>query len=491
MLMINFSLLFLFLSSHSTLLNQEYPFWESYRWEIKELNLPLQRTQFSGMRIAVVSQSISIADTSENLNDLLPKTNSRDNPLVKVIATRDNPYLAGICPNCTLFNYSLDKFIKGTQDTNSILASCKIILLAEVTGYRKEIKAAIDILFKKGCVIIVPVAFYDSYSARFPAGYKHVLTVSGYDKEYYLNSYKGFKVDLSAPNTEVGYLVQNDSTSMSSSPKISAALITGLASLIWVQHPDWTRDDLIGALLASTSQNYQKKKLAIPDYQLAINCGSEERLKYLRKYQLRHTNPIPAITYFFSDEFCALEHKLLHDARETKRKYGISKYKLGSIYFRPSQFKSTTSFYDRNLFNLKRMSQYASQYPKLYPQLLMMLRFFNSIFQTRKITDKYIEIQDWIKTTIKDWIKVEPDSATPWIEFGYELAYEKNTPAAKRAVNHALKLNPNNYQAWMLKYMLASHDGNIGDKCIALNQILKPSLMPLYREYQKDCKQVK
>ncbi|HWQ41932.1 MAG TPA: S8 family serine peptidase [Desulfosporosinus sp.] len=125
------------------------------------------------------------------------------------------------------------------------------------------LRQAVAHAYDKGCLLIAAAGNYDpkwagSLGVSYPASDPHVLAITATDKNSDIAAYSatGSKVDLAAP----GDSIYSDWWSSADGPgyaydsgtSMAAPFVAGEAALIWSQHLDWTRDQVIQVIEAGT-----------------------------------------------------------------------------------------------------------------------------------------------------------------------------------------------------------------------------------------------
>ncbi|MBC2721486.1 S8 family serine peptidase [Desulfosporosinus sp.] len=125
------------------------------------------------------------------------------------------------------------------------------------------LRQAVTYAHNKGCLLIAASGNYDSESqtnpgVSYPASDPRVLAVTATDKGGKVTSYSatGSAVDLAAPGDSIptsGWnRVGGSGYTYASGTSLAAPFVSGEAALLWSQHPEWSRDQVVQALLQGT-----------------------------------------------------------------------------------------------------------------------------------------------------------------------------------------------------------------------------------------------
>ena len=143
----------------------------------------------------------------------------------------------------------------------------KIINLSlgsENGSYASDIlRQAVTYAHNKGCLLIAASGNYDPESqvnpgVSYPASDPKVLAITATDNTGKVTSYSatGSEVDLAAPGdsipTDEWSRVEGSGYAYASGTSLAAPFVSGEAALIWSQHPEWSRDQVVQALEEGT-----------------------------------------------------------------------------------------------------------------------------------------------------------------------------------------------------------------------------------------------
>lgn len=125
------------------------------------------------------------------------------------------------------------------------------------------LKEAVTYAHNKGCLLIAASGNYDSESqgnpgVSYPASDPRVLAITSTDKAGKVTNYSatGSEVDLAAPGdsilTDQWSRAEGSGYTYASGTSLAAPFVSGEAALIWGQHPEWSRDQVVQALEQGT-----------------------------------------------------------------------------------------------------------------------------------------------------------------------------------------------------------------------------------------------
>ncbi|AET70692.1 subtilisin-like serine protease [Desulfosporosinus orientis DSM 765] len=153
------------------------------------------------------------------------------------------------------------------------------------------LRKAIAYAYDKGCLMVAASGNYDPDSqdnpgVSYPAADSRVLAVTATDKSNNVTDYSatGSEVDLAAPGdyipTDGWSQLEGSGYNYASGTSLAAPFVSGEAALIWGQHPEWSRDQVIKALeqgtedLGSPGQDNQYG-YGLVDVKLALNLDNQ------------------------------------------------------------------------------------------------------------------------------------------------------------------------------------------------------------------------
>ncbi|MCO1603193.1 S8 family serine peptidase [Desulfosporosinus nitroreducens] len=125
------------------------------------------------------------------------------------------------------------------------------------------LKQAVTYAHNKGCLLIAASGNYDPESqanpgVSYPASDPRVLAITATDNAGKVTSYSatGSEVDLAAPGdfipTDGWNRAEGSGYTYASGTSLAAPFVSGEAALIWSQHPEWSRDQVVQALEQGT-----------------------------------------------------------------------------------------------------------------------------------------------------------------------------------------------------------------------------------------------
>lgn len=123
------------------------------------------------------------------------------------------------------------------------------------------LRKAVAYAYKKGCLLIAAAGNYDPQTegnpgVSYPASDPDVLAITATDTANKVADYSvtGPEVDLAAPGDAIASdwwsKTKGASYADASGTSMAAPFVSGEAALIWSQHPDWSRDQVIQVLEA-------------------------------------------------------------------------------------------------------------------------------------------------------------------------------------------------------------------------------------------------
>ncbi|ODA41183.1 S8 family serine peptidase [Desulfosporosinus sp. BG] len=123
------------------------------------------------------------------------------------------------------------------------------------------LRSAVAYAYNKGCLMVAAAGNYDSQAegnpgVSYPASDPDVLAVAATNKTNNAADYSvaGPEVDLTAPGDSIPSdwwsKTQGAGYAEASGTSMAAPFVAGEAALVWSQHPDWSRDQVIQVLEA-------------------------------------------------------------------------------------------------------------------------------------------------------------------------------------------------------------------------------------------------
>ena len=173
----------------------------------------------------------------------------------------------------------------GAQIINLSLGSENASVESEI------LRQAVTYAYNKGCLLIAASGNYDpEFQANpgvgYPASDPRVLAITATDKAGKVTNYSatGSEVDLAAPGdsipTSAWSRAGGAGYTYASGTSLAAPFVSGEAALIWGQHPEWSRDQVIQALLQGTEDlgspgRDDRYGYGLIDVKLALNLTTQ------------------------------------------------------------------------------------------------------------------------------------------------------------------------------------------------------------------------
>jgi serine protease len=112
----------------------------------------------------------------------------------------------------------------------------------------------INALWESGVLIVASAGAESSEFPIYPAAYDHVIAVAATDETDHLTSFSGYGswIDLCAPGTNILTTETHTSFANYSGTSFSAAMVSGLAGLIWAWHPALTNEEIENLIKSTT-----------------------------------------------------------------------------------------------------------------------------------------------------------------------------------------------------------------------------------------------
>ncbi|WP_158308479.1 S8 family peptidase [Methanocella conradii] len=116
-----------------------------------------------------------------------------------------------------------------------------------------NVRTSIANAYSAGCILVAAAGNYASNNTLYPAGYDNVIGVSATDRSDQLASFSNFgpTVDLSAPGVDIGTTSMGSMYAAIDGTSPAAAMVSGVAALVWSQNPTTLRDRILTYLYNS------------------------------------------------------------------------------------------------------------------------------------------------------------------------------------------------------------------------------------------------
>lgn len=127
-------------------------------------------------------------------------------------------------------------------------------------GYSQFQQDVFNYCYQNNVVVVVAAGNENNSNVEYPSGYEHVISVSAvtaYDTRTYYSSF-GIAPDVSAPGGDVfidgGFLstLPDNSYGFLQGTSMASPVVTGLAALIRSYHPEWSADQVMDRIIATT-----------------------------------------------------------------------------------------------------------------------------------------------------------------------------------------------------------------------------------------------
>lgn len=283
---------------------------------------------FKGVNTAISFQYTEIKDlfNFKDKNDLVYDFSSHGTNVFSLLAANEKGKFIGFAPNA---DYAL--YVTENTSSETILEQYNWLFAAEradslgvdiinsslgyydfdfpstnhtfdqLDGATSVISRAANIAAQKGILVISSSGNSNTSSTwpyiNFPSDAPLVLSVGaiGYDKKIASYSSHGpinntyFKPEIVAPGTSISVLSSSGNVTTTTGTSVSAPMITGLATLIWVEHPEFTAQELKHYLIENSS-NY-----ATPNNEIGYGYPLSNKIVQTEKI---HTSKIISTHYY-------------------------------------------------------------------------------------------------------------------------------------------------------------------------------------------------
>ncbi len=158
-------------------------------------------------------------------------------------------------------------------------------------------KEVIDNVLGLGCVIVAACGNYGTHQPFYPAAYEGVISVAALNSanEKAIFSNYDETVDVSAPGDDILSTVPNDSYDFMSGTSMAAPVVTGVAALTKLAHPDMTNEQIAEQVRVTCDNIYDLNS----DYKGLLGNG---KVNALRAVSEQNTVSIKMISYDVEDE---------------------------------------------------------------------------------------------------------------------------------------------------------------------------------------------
>jgi subtilisin family serine protease len=113
---------------------------------------------------------------------------------------------------------------------------------------------AIQDAYKAGLVIVAAAGNDHKSEKVYPASYSNVVSVASTDDLDHISSYSNYgdSVDIAAPGEDILSTLPDDKFGYMSGTSMATPVVSGVAALIWSEHPDFTNVQVVNYLMQST-----------------------------------------------------------------------------------------------------------------------------------------------------------------------------------------------------------------------------------------------
>lgn len=156
------------------------------------------------------------------------------------------------------------------------------------------IKQAVNYAYNKGSLLVAAAGNYDPSTQKnpgvdYPASDPHVLAVAATDKNDQIASFStsGPQISLAAPGDEIASdwwsLAEGPGYANASGTSMASPFVAGEAALIWGQHPEWSRDQVVEALESGvkdlgTAGRDNDYGYGLVDVKLALSLAAQTKM---------------------------------------------------------------------------------------------------------------------------------------------------------------------------------------------------------------------
>lgn len=253
--------------------------WYLDSWKIDEA---WKVSRGEGITVALIDSGVN-ADHADLRGQILPSAKEGDSDTQSkghgtsmaalIVGTGkgvDGQGAYGIAPEAKILPYQVP-FGMGVLGMGALIdalnqaaeSSAKIINVSMGSVADPNVAQAIALAQSRGKLVIAGVGNVETPvpgGRAYPAAYPGVLGVSAFDRNgsSWSGSYQGSLVSISAPGVDI-VSACNGPTGYckSSGTSNSTALASGVAALLWSQHPDWTANQVMKVLIDSANKPYE------------------------------------------------------------------------------------------------------------------------------------------------------------------------------------------------------------------------------------------
>ncbi|MFF8847526.1 S8 family serine peptidase [Streptomyces sp. NPDC015127] len=262
------------------------------QWYLKAMAAPelWEATKGEGIKVAVIDTGVNPStpslqgrvlkglDTTETEGDETDDYRGHGTTMAELIAgTGKGGGLRGLAPSAKIIpfrisdtEYQNGRVVNGQDAADAIRAAADsdahIINMSWGSDYSSmEERAAVEYAHKKGKLFFAAAGnnAEQGNKPQYPAAYGDVVGVASADNKGKVSDYSqhGDNVDLAAPGNEIPGWCDETFTKYcygDGGTSSATAIASASAALIWSQHPDWTANQVLRAMIDTAARDWKK-----------------------------------------------------------------------------------------------------------------------------------------------------------------------------------------------------------------------------------------